>query len=548
MSRTIIVTAALIYANGPAHLGHMVEYIQPDIWVRFQRLKGHNCLYICGSDAHGTPIMINAAKQNLTPEELISKMSAEQRQDFTDFQISFDSFVSTHDSSNQDLVNDIYQKLLAKGDITTRTIKQAFDPEQHIFLPDRYVKGECPKCGASDQYGDSCEVCGASYSPMDLKNPVSVLSGATPIQKESLHYFFELKHYETLLTAWTQSGSLQPQITNKLNEWLSSGLQAWDISRDAPYFGFLIPGESQKYFYVWLDAPIGYLASLQAYCKNRLGTDFTSLWQANDTEIYHFIGKDIVYFHALFWPAMLEGAELAKPTGIYTHGFLTVNGQKMSKSRGTFIKARTYLDHLDPEYLRYYFASKLTSSVEDIDLNLTDFMQRVNADLVGKVVNIASRCAGFIHKHFAGNLSTDCESPELLAQFTQAQTAIAESYEGREYARAVRQIMELADLANQYIDAQKPWNLIKEPGNEAKVHAVCSLGLNLFKILIIYLKPILPTMAAEAEAFLNVKDLIWADIEKTLLNHPINGFKPLKLRITPEQLADLQTAAQQPVS
>lgn len=544
MSRTIIATAALIYANGSAHLGHMVEHIQTDIWTRFQRLRGNRCWYISGSDAHGTPIMLNAQKQNLTPEQLIQQTSTEQQQDFTDFLIKFDSYHSTHSTKNQSLVNDIYQRLLAKGDISTRTIKQAFDPEKQLFLPDRYIKGECPKCGAGDQYGDGCEVCGATYSTLDLKNPISVLSGATPIEKESIHYFFELAHYTDMLSEWIQSGSLQPQIANKLQEWLQSGLQAWDISRDAPYFGFLIPGTSDKYFYVWLDAPIGYLASLQHYCETHAQGDFQQLWQAADTEIYHFIGKDIVYFHSLFWPAMLHGAGLRKPTSIYVHGFLTVNGQKMSKSRGTFIKARTYLDHLDPEYLRYYFASKLSASVEDLDLNFTDFMQKVNADLVGKVVNIASRCAGFIHKHFAGKLSLECASPELLTQFTRAEAPIAESYETREYARAVRQIMELADLANQYIDAQKPWVLIKEPGQEAQVQNVCSMGLNLFKILMVYLKPILPHMAIQVEEFLNIPELNWTDVAKPLQAHTINPFKPLKMRITPEQIAQLQAAAQ----
>lgn len=545
-NRNIIVTSALIYANGSAHLGHMVEYIQTDIWARFQRMRGNNCLYIWGSDAHGTPIMISAQKQNITPEQLIQQISQEQQQDFEDFYISFDNFLSTHSAENQALANDIYQRLVDNGDITTRAIKQAFDPEKHIFLPDRYVKGECPKCGAKDQYGDSCEACGATYSPMDLKNPVSVLSGATPIEKESVHYFFDLPRYAEFLTTWTKSGSLQPQITNKLNEWLGSGLQAWDISRDAPYFGFLIPGETAKYFYVWLDAPIGYLASLQHYCANHLQTDFKAFWQDKNTEIYHFIGKDIVYFHSLFWPAMLEGAGLRKPTGVFAHGFLTVNGQKMSKSRGTFIKARTYLEHLDPEYLRYYFATKLTSTVEDLDLNFTDFMQRVNADLVGKVVNIASRCAGFIHKYFAGQLATECVVPELLAQFSAAAATIADSYENREYARAVRQIMELADTANQYIDAEKPWTLIKEPGQEARVHAICTMGLNLFKVLTVYLKPILPQMAIQVEEFLNIPTLAWADIEKPLLGHTINPFKPLKQRITPEQIAALQAAAALP--
>ncbi len=541
--RTIITTAALIYANGSVHLGHMVEYIQPDIWVRFQKLRGHNCLYICGSDAHGTPIMLNAHKQGISPEQLIAQTSREQQQDFADFYVEFDSFHSTHSKENQQLVAEIFTQLKQQGIITTRLIEQAFDSEQQLFLPDRYVKGACPKCGSPDQYGDSCEVCGATYSPLDLTNPVSVLSGTPPIAKESMHYFFDLARFSTMLQHWTTSGSLQEQIANKLAEWLHSGLQAWDISRDAPYFGFLIPEETAKYFYVWLDAPIGYLASLQAYCQQQGIQDFKTLWQDPETEIYHFIGKDIVYFHGLFWPAILEGAGLRKPNSIYAHGFLTVNGQKMSKSRGTFIKARTYLEHLDPEFLRYYFASKLTSRIEDLDLNLNDFMQRVNADLVGKVINIASRCAGFINKQFDDQLSAAIAHPELLAQFTAVESAIAHHYETREYAKAVRQIMDLADLANQYIDAEKPWVKIKQPEQANEVQAICSMGLNLFKILTIYLKPILPHFAADVEAFLNLAPLRWLDLFKPMLSHTIRPFKPLKLRITAEQIQALEAAA-----
>lgn len=543
--RSIIVTSALLYANGPTHLGHMVEYIQTDIWARFQRLRGHACLYIGGSDAHGTPIMLSAEKQGITPEQLIQDIQQQHQHDAEGFHIHFDSFHSTHSTENQQLVNEVYECLLANGDIEKRTIKQAFDPEKRIFLPDRYVKGECPKCGSHDQYGDSCESCGATYSPMDLKNPKSALSDATPIEKESIHYFFALAHYTDMLNSWTKSGSLQPQIANKLNEWLQSGLQAWDISRDAPYFGFTIPGETDKYFYVWLDAPVGYLASLQHYCNNTQQTNFRELWQDEATEIYHFIGKDITYFHCLFWPAMLAGAGLRKPTSIYVHGFLTVNNQKMSKSRGTFIKARTYLEQLDPEFVRYYFASKLTSSVEDLDFNFTDFMQRINADLVGKIVNIASRCASFIHKYFAGKLSDECAAPTLLEQFIEAEVNIAENYEAREYARAVKQIMTLADLANQYIDAEKPWVFIKEASQQVKVHNVCSMGINLFRVLVLYLKPVLPMMAVQVEEFLNISPLQWNDIHKPLLNHTINTFKPLKTRVTPEQLAQLQEAAMQ---
>ena len=533
--RKILVTSALPYANGPIHIGHLVEYIQTDIWVRFQKMRGHDCLYVCADDAHGTPIMLRARQEGIEPEELISRVSVEHQADFADFHIGFDNYHSTHSDENRHHAELIYTRNRDGGHIVKRMITQAYDPEENMFLPDRFIKGECPKCGSADQYGDNCEVCGASYSPSELKNPVSAVSGAKPIDKESDHYFFKLADFEDMLKRWTTAGHLQPEISNKLGEWFESGLQEWDISRDAPYFGFEIPDHPGKYFYVWLDAPIGYMASLQNLCDRTEGLDFDDYWKVDsDAEVYHFIGKDIVYFHCLFWPAMLDGAGYRKPTAVYAHGFLTVDGQKMSKSRGTFIMARTYLDNLNPEYLRYYFAAKLGSGVEDIDLNLDDFQARVNSDLVGKVVNIASRCAGFISKKYAGRLSDRIHQPDLLERFTGASDMIAGHYEQREYSRAVREIMALADAANQYIDEFKPWVLAKEDGREQDVQDVCSMGLNLFRILAGYLKPILPEMAAAAESFLNVDPLTWNDLQQPLSDHTINKFKPLLTRVDPD--------------
>lgn len=541
--RKILVTSALPYANGDIHLGHMLEYIQTDVWVRFQKMRGHECLYICGSDAHGTPIMLSAERQGTTPEALVAKNHQQHKTDCADFHIEFDNFYTTHSSENQALAEMIYTRLKERGDIITKTIQQAYDPLKNMFLPDRFVKGECPRCGTADQYGDNCEACGATYSPTELKNPVSVLSGAAPIQKESVHYFFDLPKYETFLKQWAAE-HLQEQMRNKLDEWFAAGLQTWDISRDAPYFGFEIPGEPGKYFYVWLDAPIGYIASFKNFCAQQPSVNFDDYWQAGSAaELYHFVGKDILYFHALFWPAMLHGANLRTPNAIFAHGFLTVNGQKMSKSRGTFIKARTYLEYLNAEYLRYYFSAKLNSKVEDIDLNLEDFAQRVNADLVGKVVNIASRCASFITNHFSGQLAAQCSEPLLLKVFTEAGQTIAHYYETREYGRAVREIMELADKANQYINDQKPWALIKQPDTVTAAHEVCTLGINLFKILITYLKPILPVTAAKTEAFLNIAPLIWEDSQTSLTNHFINPFSPLLQRIEMTQITAMQTAA-----
>lgn len=530
----MLVTSALAYANGPLHLGHMVEHIQADIWVRFQRMKGKDCIFISGEDAHGTPIMISAEKQGLTPEELIKKISEQHQADFKEFFISFDQYYTTHSPENRELATLIYQRLKENGDIEERVIEQAFDPLKNIFLPDRYVKGECPRCNSPDQYGDNCEVCGATYSPTELKNPKSVLSGATPVQKQSLHYFFDLQHYHQPLKEWIQSEHLQDQVANKLLEWFEAGLHPWDISRDAPYFGFEIPDAPNKYFYVWLDAPIGYMASFQKYCEQHPQTFFNDYWESNsNTELYHFIGKDIIYFHGLFWPAMLLGSGFRTPSAIFTHGFLTINNQKMSKSRGTFITARQYLDFLDPEYLRYYFAAKLNNRVEDIDLNFSDFTQRVNADLVGKVINIASRCAGFIQKLFDNVLADKLDQPTLYDEFVTQGEKIAALYQNRETNQAIREIMALADRANQYIDSVKPWKLAKENIEMEKIHQCCTLGLNLFKILITYLKPILPRTASKSEHFLNCGDLSWNNYQSALLSHRIENFQPLLQRIDP---------------
>ena len=531
-SRKILITSALPYANGPIHLGHLLEYIQTDIWSRFQKARGHQCYYVCADDAHGTPIMLKAQQQGITPEQMIAQTKIEHMADFAGFGIAFDHYHSTHSDENRYFANLIYQRLNDGGYIKRDTISQLYDPQKEMFLPDRFVKGDCPKCGALDQNGDSCDVCGATYSPTEVKNPRSVVSGATPILKDSEHYFFDLPAFTQMLQDWTRSGALQDEMANKLQEWFKDGLQRWDISRDAPYFGFEIPGAPGKFFYVWLDAPIGYLASFKHLCETA-GIDFDSYWAPDsNAEVYHFIGKDIIYFHSLFWPAMLHGAGFRKPNAIFAHGFVTVNGAKMSKSRGTFIKARTYLDNLDPEYLRYYFASKLTSGITDLDLNLEDFTQKVNADLVGKVVNIASRCAGFISKRFDGKLSASLSEPELFADFINAGDSIAQSYEQREFARAIRDIMALADKANQYIDAKAPWVLVKDDSKQQEAHDVCSMGLNLFRVLMHYLKPVLPKMASDSEAFLNT-ELLWANYREPLLNHAINPFKALMQRVDP---------------
>jgi len=535
-NRKILVTSALPYANGSIHIGHLVEYIQTDIWVRFQRLRGNQCYYVCADDAHGTPIMLRAQNEGISPEQLIERIAVEHQDDFRDFAISFDNYYTTHSEENRLFSEQIYQSLKKGGHIERRSIKQAFDQEKNIFLPDRFIKGECPRCGSPDQYGDNCEVCGATYSPTDLKNPVSAISGTTPIEKESEHLFFKLSNFESMLRDWLQGDQVQSESRNKLNEWFEAGLQDWDISRDEPYFGFQIPGEPGKYFYVWIDAPIGYIASFKNYC-DRNGLDFSEFWDRaseDSTELYHFIGKDILRFHALFWPAMLEGSGFRKPTAVFVHGFLTVNGQKMSKTRGTFITARTYLNHLEPEYLRYYFAAKLNSKVEDQDLNLEDFVQRVNSDLVGKVVNIASRCAGFIQKQFDGQLAPELGDHKLFDHFIGQGEAIAQNYEEREFSRAMREIMALADEANQYINDQKPWEIAKDPDRRDHLWQVCTLGLNLFRILMTYLSPVLPLLAGKVEQFMSIsltQPGDWFKCHDPLLSHKISAFKHLMQRI-----------------
>ena len=532
-SRNILVTSALPYANAPLHLGHMLEQVQTDIWARFQRSRGHHCRYVCADDAHGTAIMLSAEQQGVTPETHIANIKALHEADSAGFSISFDNYHSTHSAENKAWSETIFKRLDASNDITSRSVLQAYDPEKGLFLADRFIKGTCPRCKAPDQYGDNCEVCGATYSPTDVIDPVSALSGATPIEKSSEHLFFQLSHFQSLLSDWINTDSLQTPIANKLREWVDAGLQDWDISRDAPYFGFEIPGHPSKYFYVWLDAPIGYIASHQNLC-DRTGDDFDSYWQpGHDTELYHFIGKDIINFHGLFWPAMLASAGLRQPTAIFAHGFLTVDGTKMSKSRGTFIMASTYLEHLDPEYLRYYFAAKLGPHVDDMDLNLEDFVQRVNSDLVGKVVNIASRCAGFLRKRFDNQLSAQCTEPELVGELITAGDSIAALYEARDFQRAMREIVALADRANQYIDDKKPWVLAKEEGREQDVQDACSVGINCFRVLMTYLKPVLPQMAQKSELFLGLS-LDWTALNAPLQGHVINDFSPLIQRVDPD--------------
>lgn len=541
--RNILVTSALPYANGAIHLGHMVEAVQTDIWVRYQKQRGHQCIYVCADDAHGTAIMLSAEKAGISPEEQIAKISEEHQADFRDFLIGFDNYHSTHSEENKTLSALIYERVKANGHIAERTITQAFDPEKSLFLADRYIKGTCPRCKTPDQYGDNCEACGHTYSPLELIDPISAVSGAVPIAKESKHLFFTLPDFQEYLKTWTRAGHLQEEVANKLAEWLETGLKEWDISRDAPYFGFEIPGETGKYFYVWLDAPIGYMASFKQYC-DREGLDFDQYWKPDSTcELYHFIGKDIVNFHALFWPALLSDAGFRTPTKVCVHGFLTVDGKKMSKSRGTFINARTYLDHLDSEYLRYYYASKLNNSVDDIDLNLEDFVQRVNSDLVGKVVNIASRTAKFIQKS-GGRLSANIADASLWQKFVDANASISARYENREFSRAVREIMALADVANEYIAEQAPWSLNKTPGNEQRVLDICSLGINCFKVIMTYLKPILPSTANAAETFLNC-ELSWPEQIAFLGEHRINKFSPLMTRVETEKVQAMVDASKE---
>ncbi len=534
-SRKILVTSALPYANGDLHLGHLMEQIQTDIWVRFQKLRGHQCLYVCADDAHGTAITLKAEELGISPEEHIRHMKTAHETVARGFLINHDNYHSTHSPENRELAELIYRRLDANGHIARRQITQAFDPEKNLFLADRYIKGTCPKCKTPDQYGDNCEACGATYSPMELIDPVSALSGATPVPRESEHFFFRLPAFADFLKQWTRAGHLQPEVANKVAEWLDSELQEWDISRDAPYFGFEIPDQPGKYFYVWLDAPIGYIASLKNLLDTR-GEDWLDYWKPDsEAEVYHFIGKDIVNFHALFWPAMLHSAGLRTPSKICVHGFVTVNGKKMSKSRGTFINGQTYLDHLNPEYLRYYFAAKMTAAVDDLDLNLDDFVQRVNSDLVGKVVNIASRTAKFVHQSGAGRLADDIAEPALWQRFVDAETGIAEHYENREFGKAMREIMALADAANEYIAAREPWKLAKQEGAEAEVLAVCTLGLNMFRALLTWLKPVLPALAEKSEAFLG-ETLSWAEPLRFRGGETINEFQPLLQRVDKDKV------------
>lgn len=534
--RKILVTCALPYANGAIHLGHMLEHIQADVWVRYQRMRGNEIYFICADDAHGTPIMLKAQQLGITPEQMIDEVKIEHQRDFAGFNISYDNYHSTHSPENREISEKIYKRLKANGYIKTKVISQLFDPEKKMFLPDRFVKGTCPRCKSPDQYGDNCEVCGATYNPIDLINPQSVVSGATPIMKDSEHFFFDLPAFSDMLQAWIRSGTLQDQVANKMQEWFEAGLQPWDISRDAPYFGFEIPDAPGKYFYVWLDAPIGYMGSFLNYCNKHNKPIFDQFWNKDSTtELYHFIGKDIVYFHSLFWPAMLDGSEHRKPSNIFVHGYVTVDGAKMSKSRGTFIQASTYLKHLDPDCLRYYYAAKLSPHIDDIDLNLEDFVQRVNSDLVNKVVNIASRSAGFISKRFGGKLSANLAEPELYALFVEKSKVIADYFEQRESGKAIREIMALADEANRYIDEKAPWVVAKQEGQDQALQDICSMGIHLFRILMTYLKPVVPSLAQRSEAFLN-SQLTWDTINKPLTGHTINQFKALFNRIDMDKI------------
>tara|TARA_B100000035_G_scaffold172947_1_gene147554 strand:- start:277 stop:1923 length:1647 start_codon:yes stop_codon:yes gene_type:complete len=538
--RKILVTSALPYANGSIHLGHLVEYLQTDIWVRNQKMSGNQCIYVCADDAHGTPIMLKAQELQIKPEELIKKNYKEHCQDFSDFYIEFDNYHSTHSDENKEYSTYIYEKLKEKGDIVTKTIEQFYDNEAKMFLPDRYIKGECPKCGAKDQYGDSCEECGATYSSTEIINPVSVVTNSPPITKETEHFFFKLSNYDDFLKNWISEETTQSEIRNKLSEWLSEGLADWDITRDKPYFGFNIPNAKDKFFYVWLDAPVGYIASFKNYCMKQ-NVNFEEFWdKETSTELYHFIGKDIAYFHALFWPAMLEGADFRKPNAIYCHGFLTIDGEKMSKSRGTFFNARTYLDFLEPEYLRYYFASRLTSKIEDIDLNFDDFQSRVNSDLIGKIINIGSRCAKFINKDFNNSLAISSENDSLIEECLSYKEEIILNYELRNYSTNVRLISSLADKINRYLDSEKPWVKIKNDSDKELVQRICTDGLNLFRILIGYLKPILPNISKKTEDILMSESINWQNLDQLLLNKKINKFEPIIKRIDNEDIVSMK--------
>lgn len=542
--RKILITSALPYANGDIHLGHLMEAIQTDIWVRLQKLRGHDCVWVCADDAHGTAIMLSAEAQGITPQQLIDQVNQQHQKDFADFLIGYDNFYTTHSEENRHFSESMYKAMDANGHIKRRAIKQLFDPEKNLFLADRYIVGTCPKCKTEDQYGDNCEACGSTYSPSELINPRSAISGAVPVEKESEHFFFDLPAFKDMLQQWTRSGALQDQVANKLSEWLDEELQQWDISRDAPYFGFEIPGAPGKYFYVWVDAPIGYMASFKNYC-DREGVDFDSYWQTDsDAELYHFIGKDIINFHTLFWPAVLTSSGYRTPTAVFAHGFLTVDGTKMSKSRGTFVNARTYLDHLNPEYLRYYLAAKLSAGIDDLDLNLEDFALRVNSDLVGKVVNIASRCAGFINKGFEGRLAEQPDNLELLQGIQSIKAEVTAHFESREYGKAIRLIMAQADRANQYINDKEPWVIAKTDKQSAELQAICSTGINAFRLLLCYLKPVLPAMTEKAEAFLNVEPLQWDDVDHLLTGHRLNKFQPLITRVETDKIQAMIDATQ----
>ena len=541
--RRILVTSGLPYANGPIHMGHLVEAVQTDIWCRLQRMRGHECYYVCAEDAHGTPIMLRAEREGISPEELIVRLADEHLEDYRAFSIHFDNYYTTHSAENRKLVEGIYERLRDRGSIDRRTVRQFYDPEREMFLPDRFIKGTCPRCGAKDQNGDSCDECGSTYEPADLIDPRSIVTGALPVEKESEHLFLRLSDYRELLEEWVGGGRLQSEVVNKLREWFDDGLRDWDISRDAPYFGFEIPDAPNKYFYVWVDAPIGYMASFRQYC-DRNGLGFEDFWGPDsDAELYHFIGKDILYFHCLFWPAMLHGGGYRTPSSVFVHGFLTVDGGKMSKSRGTFVMARTYLEHLDPEAFRYYIAAKFSNGLADIDLNLEDFVLRVNSDLVGKVVNIASRCAGFLHRQFDGRLAAALDAPELAAAAAAEAEEIAELFEGRDYNRALRRVIALADRANRYIDERRPWEAARDPGRAAEVQAVCTTGLELFRQLIVFLKPVVPAIAGRAESFLRTGPLVWEDVHTPLLDREIGPFEPLLTRVRPEQVAAMIAAS-----
>ena len=542
--RRILVTNALVYANGSLHLGHLVEAVQGDIWCRLQRMRGHECYFVGGDDAHGTPVMLHAEQKGIAPEEFIGRMEREHLEDYRAFSIDFDNYYTTDSAENRELTYGIYERLRDRGAIARRTVRRFYDPEREMFLPDRYIKGTCPRCGAQDQYGDSCDVCGAFYESADLIDPRSVVTGARPVEKDSEHLFLRLSEYREFLEEWVGDEHLQREVVNKLREWFDEGLRDWNFSRDAPFFGFEIPGAPGKYFYNWFDAPIGYMASFRQFCE-REGISFDDFWGLDsDAELYHFIGKDIFYFHCLFWPAVLHGA-YRTPSAIFVHGFLTVDGGKMSKSRGTQVMARTYLEHLDPEAYRYYIAAKLNRGIADLDMNLEDFVLRVNSDLVGKVVNIASRCAGFLHRQFDGRLAAALDAPELAASAAGEAEEIAGLYESRDYNRALRQVIGLADRANRYIDDRKPWEAARDPERAAEVQAVCTTGIELFRQVMIYLKPVVPALAAKAESFLGIDPLVWDDVHEPLLDHEIRPFKPLMTRVQPDRVAAMIAASRE---